>query len=484
MGHIRQAACIGGGVIGAGWVARLLYNGIDVVVCDPDPLAQNKVEAVCANADRALNKLTSAPAPDRGQLTFAGDIGEAAQNADLVVEAVPERLDLKRSVYAEIEKFVSSNALVASSTSGILPSDLQAEMQHPHRLLVAHPFNPVYLLPLVELVGGKLTAADTISRASEFYTSIGMRPLHVKKEIEAFVADRLLEAVWRESLWLVKDGIASTEEIDDAIRFGFGLRWAQMGLFETYRIAGGEAGMQHFLEQFGPCLKWPWTKLTDVPDLDDQLVGLIADQSDAQSGQRPIRELERIRDDNLVAIIKALKTTGWGAGQTLAGYERILLERHAATSSEQGNEPPANFEGLISADQTDQTNHVTEARCLQLFTEARDALLHSNGVDEEYIDQVGHYSCLETRIRRFDEVRAPEQVYVTSQLISVAGSDLQLFHRLQNRQGALLATCEHRLVHIDTATGNPAQPALPVLNGLIAISKAHAGLPQPDAEGG
>lgn len=483
MEHIRQAACIGGGVIGAGWVARLLYNGIDVVVCDPDPLARNKIEAVCANADRALNKLTSAPAPERGALSITGSMKNAVRDADLVVEAVPERLDLKRSVYSEIEKFVRSDVLVASSTSGILPSDLQAEMQHPHRLLVAHPFNPVYLLPLVELVGGKLTAADTISRASEFYTSIGMRPLHVKKEIEAFVADRLLEAVWRESLWLVKDGIASTEEIDDAIRFGFGLRWAQMGLFETYRIAGGEAGMYHFLEQFGPCLKWPWTRLTDVPDLDDELVGLIADQSDAQSGLHSIRELERIRDDNLIAILRALKTTGWGAGRTLAGYERTLIERHAATSPMHEKEPPKTFEGPIREGQTDKTDHVTETHCLQLFTEARDALLHSNGVDQEYIDQVGHYSCLETRIRRFDEVRAPEQVYVISQLISVAGSDLRLFHRLQTRQGALLATCEHRLVHIDTATGNPAQPALHVLNGLIALSKAHARLPQPDAEG-
>jgi carnitine 3-dehydrogenase len=153
-----------------------------------------------------------------------------------------------------------------------------------------------------------------------------MHPLHVKKEIEAFIADRLLEAIWRESLWLVKDGIATTRDIDDAVRYGFGLRYAQMGVFDTYRVAGGEAGMRHFMEQFGPCLKWPWTKLTDVPEFTDELVDLIAGQSDEQSGYMGIREMERIRDDNLIAILQALKGNNWGAGQTLARYEKQLFE--------------------------------------------------------------------------------------------------------------------------------------------------------------
>src|SRR3546814_790273 len=154
-----------------------------------------------------------------------------------------------------------------------------------------------------------------------------MHPLHIRKEIEAFVADRLLEAVWRESLWLVSDGIATTEEIDDAIRFGFGLRWAQMGLFETYRIAGGEAGMRHFMAQFGPCLKWPWTKLTDVPDFTEALVDLVSSQSDAQSGAYTIRELERIRDDNLVAILQALKVKEWRPGERGVGKKWVSQGR-------------------------------------------------------------------------------------------------------------------------------------------------------------
>ena len=197
---------------------------------------------------------------------------------------------------------------------------------HPGRLLVGHPFNPVYLLPLVELVGGKTTDPDTITRAAACFASIGMHPLPIRKEIEAFVADRLLEAVWREALWLVKDGIATTEEIDDAIRYGFGLRWAQMGLFETYRIAGGEAGMAHFIAQFGPCLEWPWTKLMDVPELTDELVAKIADQSDAQSGDLSIRELERLRDNNLVAMMRALKQQGSAAGALINTHEKSRIK--------------------------------------------------------------------------------------------------------------------------------------------------------------
>ncbi len=317
-----RAAVIGSGVIGAGWIARFAENDIDVLVYDPAPDAQKKAAFVFDNAERAYTKLTSAPRVNKGKVRFVSSIEEAVRDAGLVTEAVPEEPVLKKSIYAEIEKTVPPDAIIASSTSGLLPSDLQQGMTHPERLLVAHPFNPVYLLPLVELVGGKDTAADVIDSASEIYTAIGMRPLHIKKEIEAFVADRLMEAVWRESLWLVKDGIATTEEIDDAIRFGFGLRWAQMGLFETFRLAGGEAGMRHFMAQFGPCLQCPWTKLTDVPEFTDELVDLISSQSDAQSGHYSIRELERIRDDNLVAILQALKANNWGAGETLANYEK------------------------------------------------------------------------------------------------------------------------------------------------------------------
>jgi carnitine 3-dehydrogenase len=189
---------------------------------------------------------------------------------------------------------------------------------HPERLVVGHPFNPVYLLPLVEVVAGKRTDEAVVERVLTLYRALGMHPLRVRAEIDAHIADRLLEAVWREALWLVNDGIATTEEIDDAIRYGFGLRWAQMGLFETYRIAGGLGGMRHFIAQFGECLSWPWTKLMDTPELTDELIDTIATQSDEQSGEYDVRELERIRDTNVAAILLALEQNSWGAGRTIA----------------------------------------------------------------------------------------------------------------------------------------------------------------------
>ncbi len=198
MSLIKQAAIIGGGVIGAGWIARLIENGIDVVIYDPADNAEQKVDAVLKNSRYAYSKLTSVPRRNEGRVDYADSVELAVKNAELIVESVPERLDIKQSVYAEIEVSASIEAIIASSTSGIMPSDLQAKMQHPERLLVAHPFNPVYLLPLVELVGGKNTSAETIERARAIDDFHGRQPLHGKKESEAFIADRLLEAVWRE----------------------------------------------------------------------------------------------------------------------------------------------------------------------------------------------------------------------------------------------------------------------------------------------
>ncbi len=321
---LHKAAVIGGGVIGAGWIARLLQNGVNVAVFDPAADAQQKIDAVVANAAFAANKLSDTRSRTPGSLRYCNTLEQAVMDVELIVEAVPEQLELKQSVYSQVEASTGEDALIASSTSGILPTRLQEKMAHPERLLVAHPFNPVYLLPLVELVGGEQTSSRTIERAKEIFKHLGMHPLHVRKEIEAFIADRLLEAVWREALWLVKDEVATTEEIDDAIRYGFGLRWAQMGMFETYRIAGGEKGMRHFIAQFGPCLKWPWTKLMDVPELDEELTEKIASQSDAQSGQYSIRELERIRDENLVGILRVLEKNNWGAGKALKDYEARL----------------------------------------------------------------------------------------------------------------------------------------------------------------
>lgn len=335
MTGLRRTAIVGGGVIGGAWAARFILNGADCRVFDPHPEAERVIGEVLANARRATALLTEAPLPEEGKLEFCTSLEAAVADVELVQESVPERIDLKRRVHASIDAAAPAHALVGSSTSGLLPSEIQADMARPERMFVAHPYNPVYLLPLVELVGGAGTSAEALSRARDAYIEVGMKPVVIRKEIDAFVGDRLLEAVWREALWLIRDDVTTVEELDDIMRYSFGLRWAQMGLFQTYRIGGGEAGMRHFMEQFGPTLELPWTRLTDVPELDEPLIEKIAQQSDAQAGQLGIRDLERIRDENLAAIIRALADgndgQGWGAGRLLKDYEARLRERAANT---------------------------------------------------------------------------------------------------------------------------------------------------------
>ncbi|MDG2112921.1 MAG: 3-hydroxyacyl-CoA dehydrogenase NAD-binding domain-containing protein, partial [Actinomycetota bacterium] len=286
-----SVAIVGAGVIGAAWAARWTLRGVDVSVADPSPDAPQIVSEVCSNARRAWDRLDLLPDAE-GALTFADSVAGAAEGSVLIQESAPENLELKHSVYRDIETAAATDAVIASSTSGLRPIELQRSMTHPERLVVGHPFNPVYLLPMVEVVSGEATSPAVVDAAVSWYQAAAMRPLRVRVEIDAFVADRLMEALWREALWLVHDGVATTGEIDDPIRYGFGLRWGQMGLFETYRVAGGEAGMGHFIRQFGPSLKRPWSKLTDVPELTDELVDRIEEQSDAQAAGRSVSELE------------------------------------------------------------------------------------------------------------------------------------------------------------------------------------------------
>lgn len=323
MNDLRRVGLVGGGVIGAGWAARFLLNGHDVSVFDPDPEIGRKLDAVIGNARRAQAKLFPGLSPPEGRLTIAASVDEAVADADFVQESLPEREDLKQTVLAAIDRATRSEIVVASSTSGLLPTRLQASMAHPERFVVGHPFNPVYLLPLVEVCGGEKTSEATKQAAIQLYSTVGMRPLHVRKEVDGFIADRLLEALWREALWLVKDGIATTEEIDDAIRFGAGLRWSFMGTFLIYRMAGGEAGMRHFLAQFGPALKLPWTKL-EAPELTGELIDLVSTQSDDQAAGASIRDLEVRRDDCLIAVLSALRDNDFAAGVAVRDHERRL----------------------------------------------------------------------------------------------------------------------------------------------------------------
>ncbi|WP_181295876.1 L-carnitine dehydrogenase [Pseudomonas sp. Q2-TVG4-2] len=305
---IKTFAVLGTGVIGAGWVARALACGLDVVAWDPAPGAEAALRQRIANAWPALQKQGLAPSASQQRLRFAETVEVCVRDADFIQESAPERLALKCELHAQISAAARPDVIIGSSTSGLLPSEFFVDAVCPERCLVGHPFNPVYLLPLVEVVGGERTAPEAIQAAIQIYQALGMRPLHVRKEVPGFVADRLLEALWREALHLVNDGVATTGEIDDAIRFGAGLRWSFMGSFLTYTLAGGDAGMRHFMTQFGPALELPWSYLK-APELTESLIDSVVEGTGEQQGQRSIAELERFRDDCLLAVLGAIKTT-------------------------------------------------------------------------------------------------------------------------------------------------------------------------------
>ncbi|NVO25453.1 carnitine 3-dehydrogenase [Donghicola mangrovi] len=460
MSEAKTAAIIGGGVIGGGWAARFLLNGWNVSVYDPDPDAAGKIRAVLENARGSLPALYDRALPPEGRLTYCQSLAEAVQSADWVQESVSERLELKHKVYAEITAALPEDGFIASSTSGFKASDLASKGAP---VVVVHPFNPVYLLPLAEISG----AADLRAKAIPIIQSIGMFPLELEIEIDAFIGNRFQEAIWREALWMLKDGIATTDQIDNAIRMGFGLRLAQMGMFETYRLAGGEAGMESYMAQFGPSLQWPWSRLTDVPELDAALTRTIADQSDAQSGHLTISELETLRDDNLVAILRGLRRTGSGAGGVILQHEQTLPVGGEIDGL------PVTLRQAVPVTWTDYNGHMNEAAYLELGTWATDGLMQLIGANAEYITAGASFFTVDTRVRYLDEVHRAELLTVTTQVLEGVGKKMKLFHRIHKADGTLCATIETLLLHTDLSTRRASEPLPEVAAKLMALARAH-----------
>lgn len=480
-----KVAIIGGGVIGGGWAARFLLHGWDVSVFDPAPGAEGRLTQVLDNARRALPMLADVEMPAEGTLRIANTLDEAVSGAAWVQESVPERLDLKHKVIAAIQSSLAAHAVIGSSTSGFKPSDLQQGAARPGQIVVTHPFNPVYLLPVVEVVASGATDRVALDQAQRTLSAIGMKPLLVRKEIDAHIADRLLEAVWREGLWLVNDDVATTAEIDDAICYGFGLRWAQMGLFETYRLAGGEAGMAHFLRQFGPALKWPWSRLTDVPDLTEALVQKIAGQSSPPPGSPSISEMERIRDDNLVGIMRALKDRHFGVGRFLQDHdEHLRAERANLSIGRRYSEPLRLLNLKVLPAWIDYNDHMTEHRYLQVFGETSDAFLRHVGLDGDYLKSGRSYFTVETHIQHLEAASAGQSLYTTTQVVAADDKRLHVFHRLHGAEtGRVLATAEQMLLHVDTRANKVCAADESLLAALAPIARAHAKLDRPGAAG-
>ena len=324
MNKIKTIGLLGTGVIGAGWAARALHTGINVVASDINPKMEDWINEAVENALPSLQSLTEGIAlPPKGKLTFTTDPISMSQQVDFIQENIPEVLDIKRKSLKFIAEVTNKEIIISSSTSGFMPTELQQGMTFPERFIVGHPFNPVYLCPLVEIVGGKETSDKVKNIAKIFYESMGMHTLMLRKEVPGHISDRLQEAMWREILHALNDDIATTGELDESIVYGPGLRWSIMGMNQIYMIAGGKGGARHFIEQFGPALKWPWSHLK-APELSNEIIDRFVEGVEAQSQGKSIREMEKIRDECLVAIQKVLSKHNMGAGKTLNEFKKKI----------------------------------------------------------------------------------------------------------------------------------------------------------------
>jgi carnitine 3-dehydrogenase len=486
MRKVKTLGLLGTGVIGGGWAARALHFGIDVIAADVKPEMEEWIRGAVANAEPALARLTFAPLPPKGKLSFTTDLAVMARQADFIQENIPEQLPLKQRMLAEVSRHAAADVIIASSTSGLTPSDLQRDMVAPERFLVAHPFNPVYLLPLVELVGGHKTVQGTIDASAKFFTYIGMHPLHVRREVPGHLTDRLQEALWREILHLVNDGVATTGELDESIIYGPGLRWAAMGTNMIYHLAGGESGMRHMLAQFGPCLKWPWTKL-EAPELTETLIDRMVEGTQAQAAGRSIRELERLRDDYLVAIQQVLRQYDIGAGATLRALETRLFQDAASAQAPRADEagkPLRLLDTVVRPEWVDYNRHMSDFRYGQVFGDAVDVLFRRAGVDEAYRATGRMYYTVENHIKHLGEAKVGEPLYVTAQVLATDDKRLHVFQRLhRGRDDQLIATAEQMYLHVDTKAAKAA-PADPKIRAEFASIRAgHAGLAPPPGAG-
>ena len=320
---IKTVGIAGTGLIGAGWAARLLIRGIDVIAYDVSPTAEAKLKAAIKVAWPSMESLLGKP-KKKGKLSFTTDLALMASKAQFIHEAAPERKDLKIKLFKDIDAIAKPDVIISSSSSGFLPTDLQSECKHPERVIIGHPFNPVYLLPLVETVPGKLTSKETMDAAGIYFESIGMQVLRLKKEIDGYICDRLQEALWREALHILDKDIGTTGDIDDSIVYSAGMRWAFMGSFQTYHLAGGPGGMRDFMKQFDPTLELPWTDLK-FPKWNDSLETRLIEGCEAQANGKTVAQMEAKRNAILVDMMKLFKKHKIGAGLVLAREKKRPL---------------------------------------------------------------------------------------------------------------------------------------------------------------
>jgi len=303
--EVRTVVCVGAGVIGGGWAAYFMARGYRVVAWDPATDAQPRLRHLVDQAWPALTELGLAPGASPHDLVFEPDLGAACAQADFVQESAPEDLDLKRTLLADIDAATPDDVVVSSSTSGYGMTEMQVKCQQPERTVVGHPFNPPYLIPLVEVVGGTRTSPEIVAWASDFFRHAGKTVITMDREVPGFIANRLQEAMWREALHMVAAGEATVEQIDLSITAGPGLRWPIHGPMLTFHLAGGQGGMAHMLDHFGPSLLSPWTRL-QAAELTPELRDAVVDGCEREADGRSIDDLVTERDRGVIAVLRAL----------------------------------------------------------------------------------------------------------------------------------------------------------------------------------
>ena len=301
MPSIKKVAVIGTGVIGAGWIIRCLAHNKIVYAFDKDPKLKNSLIKEIKRTWPFVKKLFKKNKLNLKNFYYFTSLEKTLKEADFIQECATENYALKTKLMSTIGNYAKPNAIISSSSSGLLPTRIYSKCKNPQRSIIGHPFNPVYLLPAVEIVPGKKTSSKYLNQAKIFYKSISMNPIMVKKELPGYLSDRLQEALWREGLHIINEGYATTEDLDRAIEDGPGLRWSLMGTFLTFHLAGGKAGMKHMLEQFGPALKLPWTKLK-APKLTKNLSSRIISGTKNQSKGKSVSMISNIRDEYLVNL--------------------------------------------------------------------------------------------------------------------------------------------------------------------------------------
>ena len=306
MSNIKKVAVIGTGVIGAGWIIRCLAHNKIVYAFDKDPKLKTSLVTEIKRTWPYVKKLFNKKNLNLKNLKYFTSIEDALKDADFIQECATENYSLKTNLISSIGKYSKKNSIIASSSSGLLPTRIYSKCKNPKRGLIGHPFNPVYLLPAVEIVPGKKTSMKFVNKAKKFYKSISMKPIILKNELPGYLSDRLQEALWREGLHIINEGFATTKDLDRAIEDGPGLRWSLMGTFLTFHLAGGKSGMKHMLEQFGPALKLPWTKLK-APKLSKRLVTRLVEGTKKQSKGKSVEKISNIRDQYLVELQKLRK---------------------------------------------------------------------------------------------------------------------------------------------------------------------------------